>query len=176
MQGEFEQTLENEQGKLLQKASGSMWLKKPGQFRWEVKGKDPRLVVSDGTQVWDYDKELAQVTVQKFKKGQTSAPIYFLTGEVDSLDKDFKITPIPITEGKCLKDSDTCFELLPMNTEGAFQSIRIGFKRQVLKELQLLDQLGQHSTFTFNKVLVNSDLASNLFSFVAPKGVDVVGE
>lgn len=172
MQANFSQTVKNQQGKVLQSLSGKVTLKKPGQFRWEVVGRDPRLVIADGKEVWDYDKDLEQVSVQKLEKGQTRAPIYFLTGDVNALDQDFTVTEL--SSKKCLQNSDQCFELKPKKSEGAFQWIRIGFKSKKLNEMEMLDQLGQYSRFSFKNVTLNSPIPANIFKFTPPKGVDVL--
>jgi len=174
LQANFEQTVKNEKGNLLQKLSGKVVLKKPAQFRWEVITPEPRLVVSDGQKVWDYDKELEQVAVQKLTRGQSRAPIYFLTGDVNTLDKDFKISFVSSKQGKCLKESDACFELTPKRGEGSFQWIRIGFRNKNLKEMQMLDQLDQYSQFIFQDVQLNGNVSVSQFRFIPPRNVDVL--
>ena len=176
LQGNFNQVVRSAgpEGKILQKLSGKVSLKKPAQFRWEVLGKEPRLVVADGKNVWDYDKELAQVTVQTMNKGQTRAPIFFLTGDTDGLDKDFKIEGVAKKGAVCLSASDACFELKPKKEEGSFQWIKIGFKDKALKEMEMLDQLGQHSQFVFKDVKLNETIPASEFKFTPPKGVDIL--
>ena len=174
LQGNFQQVIKSEAGRQLQTSSGKMWLKKPGQFRWEVLGNEPRLIIADGKKVWDYDKDLDQVTIQKLTKAQTVAPIFFLTGDVNSLDSDFKIKKLPLVDGHCLKNSDSCFELHPKNSEGSFQWIKIGFKAKTLNEMELLDQLGQVSLFSFKQMRLNPSIPDAQFHFTPPKGVDVL--
>ncbi len=175
LQGNFQQVIKSESGRTLQTCSGKMWIKKPGQFRWEVLGHEPRMIVADGKKVWDYDKDLDQVTVQKLNKAQTAAPIFFLTGDVNSLNTDFEIKKIPLNhQGHCLKASDSCFELQPKNNEGSFQWIKIGFKAKILHEMELLDQLGQVSLFSFKQMHLNTPMPDSQFRFMPPKGVDVL--
>lgn len=174
LQGHFKQKMSTEQGKVLQQCEGKMWLKKPGQFRWEVEGKERRTVVANGKQIWDYDVDLEQVTIQKLSKGQNAAPIFFLTGDVSSISRDFTIKTLKPNKEN-FSESDQVFELIPKTSQGAFQWIRIGFKNKVLTELELLDQLGQRSTFTFVKLQLNPNISNKLFQFTPPKGVDVVG-
>lgn len=190
LQGNFKQEICTEKGKILQQCEGKMWLKKPGLFRWEVLGKDQRIVVADGKKVWDYDIDLEQVTVQPFTKGQSTAPIFFLTGDTNSLSKDFSVSFFNsadnssagknineknIKDFKNFQDSDQVFELKPKSSQAAFQWIRIGFKNKALNELEVLDHLGQVSSFTFEKVQQNTSIEKKLFQFKTPKGVDVVG-
>ncbi len=174
LQGNFQQIIKNEAARQLQTSAGKMWLKKPGQFRWEVLGHEPRLIVADGKKVWDYDKDLDQVTVQKLNKTQTAAPIFFLTGDVNSLNTDFKVKKLALIDGHCLKNSDSCFELHPKNSEGPFQWIKIGFKAKMLNQMELLDQLGQVSLFSFKQVQLNSNIPDSQFRFTPPNGVDVL--
>lgn len=174
LQARFEQTIKSEQGRVLQRLSGKVMLKKPGQFRWEVLGKEPRLIVADGKKVWDFDKDLEQVTVQKLNKEQIQAPIFFLTGDTASLETDFKINSLPLKQGMCLEGSNACFELKPKRQEGSFQWIRIGFKDGILNKMELLDQLGQYSTFLFKEVKLNQPIPSAQFTFVPPPHVDVL--
>ena len=174
LQGNFEQAINSETGRPLQKFSGKIWLKKPGKFRWEVLGDEPRLIVADGKKVWDYDKDLNQVTIQKLIQTQTAAPIFFLSGDLNTLDSDFKIKHLATRNGHCLKNSDSCFALYPKNSEGSFQSIKIGFKAKILNEMELLDQLGQVSLLRFKQVHLNRHIPDSQFHFTVPKGVDVL--
>lgn len=172
LQGGFQQKVSTEKGKTLHQSAGKMWLKKPGQFRWEVDGKAKNLIVSDGKQVWNYDAELSQVTIQKLPKTKGTTPIYFLTGDVDSIGNDFTVTSLGV--GKCMKDSDACFELKPKGGSSTFHWIKVGFRDKTLKEMELLDQLGQHSLFSFHSLVVNKNIPQKQFHFTPPKGVDVV--
>ncbi len=173
IQGSFNQKVMNERGKLLRQSHGMMWLKKPGKFRWEVQGKDKHLIVSNGKEVWDFDPELSQVTIQSLPKSG-STPIYFLTGDINALSNDFNIAAIKADAGKCLNGSDTCFELKPKASSSTFHWIRIGFSENVLKEIEMLDQLGQRSLFSFQKISTNQTISQKQFHFVPPNGVDII--
>lgn len=174
LQANFQQQMVNNKGVVLQKSSGKMWLQKPGKFRWSIEGKDKRLVIADGKQIWDYDIDLDQVTVQPFSQGQTSAPIFFLTGDTQSLSKDFTVANL--TKNQALPDCDQSFELKPKQSQGAFQWIRVGFKNKALKTLEVLDQLGQQARFQFTELVLNSKIPATQFQFKPPPGVDVVGQ
>lgn len=174
LHGNFHQVIQNEAGKALQTCAGKLWIKKPGQFRWEVLGQEPRVIVADGKKVWDYDKELEQVTIQTLNKGHAAAPIFFLTGNVNALNTEFNIKKMTLIRGRCLKDSDNCFELRPKNSDGAFQRIKIGFKMNILNEMELLDQLGQISLFHFKEMRLNANIPESQFRFTPPKGIDVL--
>ncbi len=170
MEGKFQQKVTNENGKVLQTSFGVFALQKPKQFRWEVKGKAARLVVSNGKKVWDYDEDLAQVSVRILSNREQKLPIFFLSGDTASLEKNFEIK-------SCSAIQNTCFELHPKASgkQDIFQKIRLQFKAKVLVELETLDELGQKTVFRFSDLKINPKLSANRFQFVAPKGVDIIG-
>lgn len=172
LQGNFHQKVMNEGGKVMRQSHGQLWLKKPGYFRWEVQGKDKHMVISDGKHIWDYDPELSQVTVQKFPNANGSSPLYFLSGDAKIIGEEFEVTSEKSEQ--CMKNSNVCFELRPKTKSNAFQMIKIGFQDKELKEIELLDQLGQRSSFIFQKLSMNEKISPAQFRFKLPQGVDVV--
>lgn len=173
LEGKFQQKVTNENGRLLQTSTGVFALQKPKQFRWEIKGKAARLVVSNGKKVWDYDEDLAQVSVRTLSKHEQKLPIFFLSGDTASLEKNFEIK-------SCAATQNTCFELIPRvsdkhEKQDIFQKIRLQFKNKELVELETLDELGQKTIFAFSDLKTNPKISANRFQFVAPKGVDIIG-
>src|SRR5262245_25886114 len=65
IQGHFNQRIYNSRGQIKQSSQGSMAIARPGKFRWEITSPVRQTFVTDGRNVWIYDKDLAQVTVQK---------------------------------------------------------------------------------------------------------------
>jgi chaperone LolA len=60
---EFRQTVTNAAGLQTESAEGTVALARPGRFRWDYRVPE-QLIVSDGTTVWLFDADLAQVTVR----------------------------------------------------------------------------------------------------------------
>ncbi|MDM8567840.1 outer membrane lipoprotein chaperone LolA, partial [Candidatus Halobeggiatoa sp. HSG11] len=106
MQGQFEQSLFNEQGNLLEISEGKMYVQRPNQFRWEYKKPYEQLIVADGEKIWIYDNDLEQITVKKLSNtlGQTPA---FLFSNNNNIEKDFFINQLSV------KNGSTSFELIP---------------------------------------------------------------
>ncbi|MDB6097249.1 MAG: lolA [Francisellaceae bacterium] len=171
----FNQHLENEKGQVTHLLNGKVYLKNPGLIRWQVLQPDERLIVVDGKKIWNYDKDLEQVIVRKIDKDLGQTPLYFLSGEVNQLDNQFIIRAVQ-TQHKHFKLSDKIFELIPKNKEAPFQWIKIGFDHNSLKELVLLDQLGQLSFFVFNNSRLNQSISKTIFTFNPPKGIDIIQE
>jgi len=172
VEGSFKQKIyDNDTEELMNSTEGSVYLEKPGKLRWQVTSRDKTLVVSDGKQIWHYDPELEQATVDKFDPNGTS-PLLFLTAKSLQLNKDFDVKSVsPLLCGKTV---DVCFEMKPHQSEAVFLWTRIGFEKGSLKSLEFLDQLGEHGWITFSKMKVNKPISDSLFHFTAPKGTDII--
>ena len=78
--GRFSQLTLDGSGTQLQETSGEMALKRPGQFRWHTDAPMEQLLVSNGEQIWLYDPDLEQVTIQKMDQRLTHTPALLLSG------------------------------------------------------------------------------------------------
>jgi len=58
--------------------------------------------------------------------------------------------------------------------DGAFQSMRIGFKGKDLAAVEILDSFGQRSVLQFSAYAANVALPEATFRFVPPAGADVI--
>ena len=148
-------------------SSGTMALSRPARFRWQTKTPMAQLVVADGSLLWVYDKELEQVSVKKQNKKAGGAAALFLSEYNDSMTKDFDVSMQK--EGKM-----DYFDLHAKSHKASFERIKLVFDGDALKAIELFDQLGQNTRIQLNQVKINSNLASSLFEFKVPKGVDVV--
>lgn len=151
----------------ISRSSGTMALSRPGHFRWQTKTPMKQLVIADGQHLWIYDVELEQVTVKKQEKGLGGTAALFLSGYNDTVARDFEVTTYK--EGK--KDY---FDLNAKSNKANFQRVKLAFDGAMLTDIELFDQLGQHTDVTLSKIKNNPTLVSTLFKFKPPKGVDVV--
>lgn len=169
MQGQFNQSLFNEQGNLLEKSQGKMYVQRPNRFRWEYKQPYEQLIVADGEKVWIYDNDLEQITVKKLSTtlGQTPA---FLFSSDNDVEKDFFINQLPVQNGSLR------FELTPKDEQSQFDSMRIDVKNKSLSGIELVDNLGQTTYIKFEQIQNNQKLDKDLFIFTPPAGVDIINE
>src|SRR5580692_12408039 len=77
---DFTQTIADGQGKELRSAAGKFYLQRPGKFRWDYAEPSQQLVLSDGKQIWFYDKDLAQANVRALDATLASTPAMLLSG------------------------------------------------------------------------------------------------
>ena len=152
-----------------QRASGTLELQRPGQFRWTYDTPYDQLIVGDGKRLWVYDKALAQVTTRKLDDALGSSPAALLAGNND-LERNYQL------KNQGVKDGLDWLEATPKQAEGTFKTVRMGFKSGELIKMELADNFGQHTTLTFSALQKNPKLAAGRFSFTPPKGVDVLSD
>lgn len=164
----FKQTIDDGHGNVLRSAAGRLYLQRPGKFRWDYGEPSEQLVLADGKQIWFYDKELSQANVRDMDSSLASTPASLLSGSA-SVSSQFDVTALPPSEGL------QWFQLVPKHPDTDFQLVRIGFEKGELRSMFLADKLNQITQLTFSNSKRNVPLAPDLFSFVPPPGVDVIG-
>jgi len=86
-----------------------------------------------------------------------------------SISSQFDVTALPPEGGL------EWYQLIPKHTDTDFQLVRIGFDKGKLASMFLADKLNQVTQLTFTNSKRNAKFAPDLFSFVPPPGVDVIG-
>lgn len=170
LDGRFEQTLYDLDGRVREASSGRVALSAPRLFRWEYSTPYPQLIVADGEKVWVFDPDLEQVTVRPQGAEEQNSPLAALVDPA-RLERDFNVR-----EGG---DADGLSWLLlsPRDSEQAsFSSARLGFRGPTLVRMEVVDTLGQRSELVFSQWKRNPAFDAGTFRFVPPPGVDVVGE
>ena len=165
---EFHQVVLDEGLHLIEETVGLMWLQRPNLFRWEYFEPFAQTIVSDGENVWVYDQELAQATVQNYSDvvGQSAAQI--LAG-IDGLNDKYRVEDLGV------QGNLAWVAIHPLDIETAqFDSIRLGFDENSLKSMEILDTLGNTTRLKLYDVILNSEFDTNTFQFQIPEGVDVI--
>ena len=167
LKSEFSQVVTDEGGLVVQEASGTMKLLRPGRFRWDYEKPFKQTIVSDGQFLWIYDEELAQATVKEIGTALGATPIMLLS-EIRPVEEDFTIIE-ETSEG----DLDWV-ELVPKTTDTDFRRIRFGMDSEGMKKMVLFDQFGQKTVISFHQMRVNEEVAASAFRFEVPPGVDLI--
>lgn len=158
---------------LNQKFTGTMQVKRPGQFRWETTSPSKQLIVTSGNTVWIYDPDLEQAVRQNLDDQVGNTPALLLSGQSATIMKSFRVTQP--------KASEPFFVLYPKADDGVFESLGIRFSstssgQGAPSQMILKDSLGQQTTINFSNVKLNPTLSANAFNFVPPKGTDVIDQ
>jgi outer membrane lipoprotein carrier protein len=164
---QFRQTVTDANGQLTESAAGTVALARPGRFRWDYR-EPAQLIVSDGTTVWLYDVDLAQVTIRPAAETLVGTPALLLSGQAD-LHAEFAVSDGGVDEG-------LAWSLLsPKDPKSDFRELRIGIAEGKLRRMVLVDRLGQTTRLDFDRIERNPSLDPGSFSFTPPPGVDVIG-
>ena len=86
MSGRFEQQLVDASDAIIEESSGTLDIRRPGQFRWSYKAPYEQMLIADGVNIWSYDVDLEQVTVKGQSDALGSTPAILLGGSSEVLD------------------------------------------------------------------------------------------
>jgi outer membrane lipoprotein carrier protein len=165
-QAAFTQTVTSPDGAKKKVSSGDFAFSRPNRFRFTYAKPFEQSIVGDGQKVWIYDADLNQVSTRPMSQALGSTPAALLAGS--SMDKDFELSDLPD------KDGLSWAQAVPRAKDGAFQSLRIGFKGQELAAVEILDSFGQRSLLQFSQVKSNPGLPADAFKFSVPAGAEVL--
>jgi outer membrane lipoprotein carrier protein len=162
----FTQVVTSPDGAKKKNSSGSFEFSRPNRFRFAYQKPFEQLIVADGQKVWIFDADLNQASSRKLTAALGSTPAALLAG--GALDKDFDLSALPA------KDGLDWAQALPRSKDGAFQSMRVGFKGKDLAAVEIVDSFGQRSSLLFTQFAANVNLPADGFKFTPPPGADVI--
>ena len=166
---QFQQTVTDRGGKVVQQSHGQFLFLRPGRFRWVYEKPIDQLIVGDGQRVWIYDRDLNQVTVRKISKALGSTPAALLAGSSD-VEAAFELSDAGESGGL------EWLEAKPRDKEAGFDRIRMGFDATGVRAMELTDNFGQTTRLRFSDLVRNPKVDPSQFRFAPPKGADVLGE
>ncbi|MDO9094216.1 MAG: outer membrane lipoprotein chaperone LolA [Rubrivivax sp.] len=165
-QAAFSQTVTSADGARKKTSSGDFEFSRPNRFRFSYTKPFEQLIVADGEKVWIYDTDLNQASSRKVAQALGSTPAALLAGA--SLEPDFMLKAEPSRDGL------EWALATPRAKDGAFQSMRVGFKGKQLAVVEIVDSFGQRSRLDFQRFTANAAVAPERFRFVPPPGADVI--
>ena len=171
LDGQFTQTVYDDNGRVRESSSGRVALSTPRLFRWEYTKPYPQLIVADGKTVWVFDPDLEQVTRRPQGTAEQDSPLAALIDPA-RLDRDFVVEDAGNDGGL------QWLQLKPKQggDEAAFQSAKLGLDAKGLARMEIIDALGQRTEIRFTGWKRNPAFARDTFRYRPPAGVDVVGE
>jgi outer membrane lipoprotein carrier protein len=168
LRASFTQTVMDSDRQLLQEASGTLAVHRPGKFRWDYREPSAQVIVADGERVWMYDEELGQVTVRPLSATLGTTPAMLLSG-ADELGDGTIMHELGEVDGV------VWVGIAPELDDTDFESVRIGFIDGQLAVMELVDAFGQTTRIDFEDVEVNVTIEAGAFEFTPPPGADVIG-
>ena len=169
IEANFSQMTVDAGGTGLQQTTGKMTVKRPGLFYWHTDAPQEQVVVSDGKNVTLWDPDLEQATIKKLDQRLNQTPALLLSGDVSKISQSFDISSQE--QGEVMN-----FTLKPRSKDTLFDSLHVAFRKGLISEMRLLDSVGQRTDILFNGVKANQPVPADQFTFVVPKGADVIKE
>ncbi|MFA5939928.1 MAG: outer membrane lipoprotein chaperone LolA [Sinimarinibacterium sp.] len=164
----FEQTQLGDDGQVIATRAGTFQLARPGRFRWDYETPYKQLMVCDGQRIWNYEPDLAQVTVRDAGDILRDTPVALLA-EGQNLEDRFTIAEAGM-EGDLQR-----LVLEPRTADADFRRVELWLQPDGAPvRMRLHDPLGGVSDIHFTDVQRNARIDPAMFRFTPPAGVEVV--
>jgi outer membrane lipoprotein carrier protein len=163
---QFTQTVTSPDGAKKKTSTGSFEFARPNRFRFVYVKPFDQVIVADGQKVWIFDADLNQASSRKFSSALGATPAALLAG--GSLDKDFDLAALPA------KDGLEWVAATPKAKDGAFKSVKVGFRGKDLAAVEIVDAFDQRSMLQFSQFAGGVAFAADAFQFKPPAGADVI--
>jgi outer membrane lipoprotein carrier protein len=172
LHAKFDQVLESGIGGK-KKASGDVWLKKPGKMRWDYAKPEKKLMLSDGQTLWVYEPEDEQAFKQELRSSTLPLSVTFLFGQ-GKLSDEFAITVAP--QSGLGQPGDTVLKLVPKTATAAYRYLLfvVDSKSGLVRETVIYDQQGGTNHLTFSNVETNKGVDDVKFRFSPPAGTKIL--
>ena len=163
---EFTQKLYSTESNDPQITEGKLQVAGGDKFRLEYIKPYEQLYVANGKEFLFYDVDLEQITIKPQSQELANTPAmilsnpnlfirnYYVKANVESYNEEYSLTAISETS--------------------PYNKIMLVFKDTRLKTMLIEDSFGQETELQFNKIIYNKKIASAIFNFVPPEGVDVI--
>ncbi len=171
LRAKFDQQLESP-SRAPSKASGEVWLKKPGKMRWDYATPEKKLMVSDGSTLWVYQPDDEQAYKQDLRGNALPAQVSFLLGE-GKLDKEFDAS---ITKIDGLGPDELALKMVPKVGTTAYRYIVfvVDEKSGQVKKTIIYGQDGSTNKLSFADVQQNKGVDDGKFRFSPPSGTHIL--
>ncbi|KMP11666.1 membrane protein [Candidatus Nitromaritima sp. SCGC AAA799-C22] len=148
---------------------GKVQIKKPGKMKWVYNAPDPQILISNQKNLWLYVPEDGQVIKMPVENVYSSnTPALFLAGR-GKLTDSFNVAQVIPDENEITvvfvpKEEDSNLSRL---------TLRADKKNYQITGASVYDKLGNKTDIRFRDILVNEEIAENIFDFKVPEGVEV---
>ncbi len=170
LQADFEQTISNTRGKVIEKSTGNLVLSRPDKFILEYVEPAEQKYISNGKTIWIYDVELEQVSIKHIDGNIGDSPAMLLSSNTN-IYKHYQVSDVKV--GK--SDGLSWVQLQAKEPEMTFERVLLAFKGKRLMQMVMHDSFGQITELKFSEIIINKPFANRQFNFVPPEDVDVIG-
>ena len=174
--GEFEQLLVDINGREQERVTGRFALQQPNLIDWHYDEPLNQRLVSDGTSLWFYDRDLEQVTVRAVADLLDQSPAAILLGRLPAAQAyTFSFTEQQRADGALVERYTMARNGAgDLSVLGQIEELRIDWSADRLLALRVTDNFGQQTTVNFHRLQRNIQLPTSQFRFDLPQGVEIV--
>ncbi len=165
----FQETTFSDKSKEIR--SGKLWIKNPGNFRWEYQTPEKFLIISDGKKFFVYYPEEKEVLIYPSRKLISSQlALEFMNGRGD-IKKDLKLETYKILDKKTWEIS-----FLPLTQDNYVEKLVliVNIETGEVKEFHFINTLGEKTRILFKNLKYNIKLDNKLFTFIPPKDLKIL--
>ena len=166
----FKQAVTDAQEEVLENSVGTVLLARGNRFSWHILEPYEQQLISDGSQIWQYDADLEQVVIREVSKDQQASPTLILSGDVEQLAERYDVALLESSE------TATRYRLTPVNEHDLFASLELSFNEGTPVQLILGDSFGQRTVIDFVETEINPAIEVETFSFSPPEGAAVISD
>jgi len=169
LQADFKQLILANNGAHIQEASGQLYLKRPGLFRWEAREPSAQRIIVKDQSLWVYDMDLEQVLVKSVGDTMGDTPALLLSGEPGRV-----VSAFDVSAQHRVADKQWLFTLKPVNADALFVDLSVVFHENTLVSMRFSDHLGQKTVVDFDNIVQNGRVSNTVFNTDFPDNVDVI--
>jgi outer membrane lipoprotein carrier protein len=154
---------------------GLLLLKRPGKIRWVYEKPEPREIVVDGKNLWDYSPVDKQARVQEFGADFASRmPMSFLAGDCQ-LHREFVISSVEHS-GTRASPTTRILDLKPKRPDVGVARVllEVNLQTYTVEKTTFFDGAGNTTVIAFANLKLNPGLRDDQFQFIPPAGVTVI--
>ena len=175
-QADFEQTVRDAKGVLVDQSAGKMWLARPNKLRWDIVLPLEQTLIVNGQQFFQYDSDIDQLIIEPLSDQLSAMPVLLLSGDAEAIASQFSVTQIKAMPTSQNQKSPLrqLFSLKPLVKDGLFEVLTLEFKDGLLQAISILDDLQQNSRFEFTAIDTEKTIKDSRFDIDPPTHVDVI--
>lgn len=143
--------------------TGKFYFKKENNLRIEIKN---RIIVSDGSIIWNYDQTANKVIISEYDSDYTSF----------SLPEIINSYPVKCKKEKISNQSGlTVIKLTPNDDQLNFKEALISInKNDIIEKVKIIDFNNMVFIFELDSIKLNTKLSGQLFNFKPTEGAEVI--
>ncbi len=169
MDSKFTQMVVDELGSEVDRSSGNFQLQRPMKFRWMVESPYEQEIVSDGSNLWQFDRDIEQINVSTLSDSFANSPAALLSQSQLDMAQNYEVASL-----KGESENSYIYHLRPKSEDALFEVMVMEFNQASLMAFQVKDSLGQTTLVEFSEQKYNSGFAEDFFKFELPEGIDLI--